>query len=80
MEQSSKRFGQQLRCCALGKTFCTTEEMRGVLQLVCKMDWVLDSYRNFTPPRFNKTTIEKFSLFVTKKGIGGKQKGMQVTF
>ena len=30
--------------------------------------------------RFNKTTIEKFSLFVTKKGIGGKQKGMQVTF
>jgi len=54
--------------------------MRGVLQLVCKMDWVLDSYRNFTPPRFNKTTIEKFSLFVTKKGIGGKQKGMQVTF
>jgi len=54
--------------------------MRGVLQLVCKMDWVLDSYWNFTPPRFNKTTIEKFSLFVTKKGIGGKQKGMQVTF
>ena len=51
------------------KSFCTKEGAREFYTL-----WVLNSYRNLTPPRFNKRNNIKVLFVITKKGIGGKQK------